>query len=125
MCVYVCVCVRAKKKTCLICLRYTRLTLPPFHLFNEKNICGSNGERFEIERFVGHTHTYTHTTPGSWWLCVEGTALAGGSEWVCFPLSATTPCLYGSQQFSGIVTQGQTAKNRRVVHDCCDGGELM
>lgn len=61
MCVYVCVCVRAKKKTCLIRLRYTRLTLPPFHLFNEKNICSSNGERFEIERFVAHAHTHMHT----------------------------------------------------------------
>lgn len=49
-----------------------------------------------------------------------------GSCWqevgVCvFSLKPRNPVLYGSWQFSGIVTQGQTAKNRGVVHDSCDG----
>lgn len=42
---------------------------------------------------------------------------------MCFPSSTATAVLYGSWQFSGIVTQGQTAKNRGVVHDSCDSGE--
>lgn len=35
----------AEKKNSLICCRYSHLTLPPFHLFNERNIRSSNGQR--------------------------------------------------------------------------------
>lgn len=44
--------------------------------------------------------------------------LAGGG--CVFSLKHHNPVLYGSWQFSGIVTQGQTAKNRGVVHDSCE-----
>lgn len=39
-----------------------------------------------------------------------------------FSLKQHNPVLYGSWQFSGIVTQGQTAKNRGLVHDFCIAG---
>lgn len=42
-----------------------------------------------------------------------------------FSLMHHNPVLYGSWQFSGIVTQGQTAKNRGVVHNSCDSREEM
>ena len=62
MCVCVCVCVcvpwGGREKNGLICRCYTRLTLPPFHLFNERNIRSSNGERFEIGNDLLLTHTY-------------------------------------------------------------------
>ncbi len=78
MCVCVCVWWGGREKNSLICRHYTRLTLPPFHLFNERNICSSNGERLEI----GNDLLLTHTLGGGF-----GWGLDGGWCWrVCvFP----------------------------------------
>lgn len=67
----------------LICRCYTRLTLPPFHLFNERNIRSSNGERFEIGNDLLLTHTHTEVVNwgvGGW--RVDG---VGGRRVCVFP----------------------------------------
>ena len=88
MCVCVCVPWGGREKNGLICRCYTRLTLPPFHLFNERNIRSSNGERFEIGNDLLLTHTYGGGKR-------EGGGLKGGWCWqggrVCVFPQATQP----------------------------------
>lgn len=83
----------------LICRCYTRLTLPPFHLFNERNIRSSNGERFEIGNDLLLTHTYGGGKLG-------GGGLEGGWCWreagVCFPSSTTTQSFMDHGNFQGL-----------------------
>lgn len=83
----------------LICRCYTRLTLPPFHLFNERNIRSSNGERFEIGNDLLLTHTYRGGKLG-------GGGLEGGWCWreagVCFPSSTTTQSFMDHGNFQGL-----------------------
>lgn len=84
----------------LICRCYTRLTLPPFHLFNERNIRSSNGERFEIGNDLLLTHTHTEVV--NW----GGGGLDGGWCWreagVCFPSSTTTQSFMDHGNFQGL-----------------------
>lgn len=52
-------------------------------------------------------------------VCLGG-AWGGWREQLVCVCVCVYPVLYGSWQFSGNVTQGQTAKNRGVVHDSCE-----
>lgn len=65
---------------------------------------------------IGCSHTHLEVVLGGGWR-------EDGVGGCVFSLKHHNPVLYGSWQFSGIVTQGQTAKNRGVVHDSCYSGE--
>lgn len=95
-------CVGAKKKTSLICQRYTRLTLPPFHLFNEKNIRSSNSERLEIGNDLLLTHTRLEVV--TWELVGVWREDGVGRRWVCvcFPSSTTTQSFMDHGNFQGL-----------------------